>query len=59
MTAFNQATTKRTNVGRQLVNTGKVYGDKSDLAAGAVDPRLMLIIKASGTSGTGRCCGFR
>jgi len=46
MTAFNQAITKRTNVGRQLVNTGKVYGDKSDLAAGAVDPRLMLIIKA-------------
>jgi len=49
MTAFNQAMVKRTNVGKQLANSGKVYGDKSDLAAGAVDPRLMLIIKALAT----------
>ena len=46
MTAFNQARTKRTNVGGQLVNSGKVSGDTSELAAGAADPRLMLIIKA-------------
>ena len=39
----------RMKVGKQLLNTGKVSGSaaaESDLVAGAVDPRLLLVIEA-------------
>lgn len=45
VTAFNQAVQRRTNVGQHLASSGRVSGDKSDLAAGAADPRLLVIIK--------------
>jgi hypothetical protein len=44
--ALNQAVQKRTNVGKALVNTGKVSGDQSDLEAGRADPRLLAILHA-------------
>ena len=48
-TAPSQDVQTRMKLGRQLLNSGKVSGSaaaESDLAAGAVDARLLLVIKA-------------
>jgi len=48
-TALGQAVQKQMTVGQQLLNTGKLSASaavQSDLTAGAVDQRLLLVIKA-------------
>ncbi len=48
-TALRQNVQTRMKVGEQLLNTGKVSASaaaESDLKAGAVDPRLLLVIEA-------------
>ena len=47
--ALSQSVQTRMKVGEQLLNTGKVSASaaaENDLAAGAVDPRLLLVLKA-------------
>jgi len=48
-TALRQSVQTRMKAGQQLLNTGKVSASaaaESDLKAGAVDPRLLLVIEA-------------